>query len=58
MKMDPVADLGLLEHIRGRVARIEEYTKRGKITVIRLSLGAGRRNTQPADHRGIYAAAQ
>ena len=26
MKMDPEADLGLLEHIRGRIARIEEYT--------------------------------
>ena len=24
--MDPEADLGLLEHIRGRIARIEEYT--------------------------------
>ena len=26
MKMDPEADLGLLEHIRRRIARIEEYT--------------------------------
>ena len=28
MKMDPEADLGLLEHIRARIARIEEYTNR------------------------------
>ena len=26
VKIDPEADLGLLEHIRGRIARIEEYT--------------------------------
>ena len=28
MKMDTEADLGLLEHIRARIARIEEYTNR------------------------------
>lgn len=27
MKMDPHADLALLERIRSRIARIEEYTQ-------------------------------
>ena len=26
MKMDPEADLALLEHIRERIARIDQYT--------------------------------
>ena len=46
MKMDPEADLGLLEHVRGRIARIGRAHQRGKMTVLRLPLGAGRRNTQ------------
>ena len=44
--MDPEADLGLLEHVRGRIARIGRAHQRGKMTVLRLPLGAGRRNTQ------------
>ena len=30
--MDPQTDLALLEHIRGRIARIEEYTNRERST--------------------------
>ena len=32
MKTDPHTDLALLEHIRGRIARIEEYTNRERST--------------------------
>ena len=32
MKTDPHTDLAMLEHIRGRIARIEEYTNRERST--------------------------
>ena len=58
MKMDPEADLALLEHIRERIARIDQYTngERSRFCNSHVVHDAVIRNL--ADHRGIYAAPQ